>query len=237
MKIAIVDDEIIICTQLEKILISIFKNAVLNIDLYHDGKDFIEEMNNGAIYDVVFLDLEMNIYNGYITGELIRENDTYENIYIILISGHTENLGEYFKLHPFDFIGKPFVQNDIKVIMEKVIKDINFRKQRIMITFKNHQVNIPISDITYIESYKRTAVIHLTGGRTQITYKKLDELLDILNSITDTFYKINKSYVINWQYVNKITSSRISIDDVTLTIGSNYKHNLLISRINTLTKE
>ena len=86
MKIAIIDDDIIFCSELEKILYSILKKEIVSIDIFYDGKDFIDNWKSQNPYDIVFLDIEMKIYDGYTTGELIRKNDPYENIYIVYIS-------------------------------------------------------------------------------------------------------------------------------------------------------
>ena len=237
MKIAIIDDDIIFCSELEKILYSILKKEIVSIDIFYDGKDFIDNWKSQNPYDIVFLDIEMKIYDGYTTGELIRKNDPYENIYIVYISCHTDYLSDYFKLHPFDFIEKPLNKSEIIRLTSGIIKDINIKKQRILITCNGNQINIPVSEIVFMETNKRTVNIHMINGVTLITYKKIEEILSLLNSVTNTFYRIHQSYAVNWQYVNRITASKVFIDNISLPISKNYKENLTKSQINSLTKD
>lgn len=237
MRIAIVDDEFIFCTQLEQMLNNFFNNDLFKIEDFCDGREFIDELEKGTIYDIVFLDIEMKT-NGYITGELIRKKDKSERTYIIYISAHTENLSSYFKLHPYDFITKPIKQDDINNLMNRLIADINSKCRRLEVYFNKQAFHIPISNITYIESNRRLVIIHLSDGTTKTIYNKLDDILDALNSMTNTFYKINKSYIVNWQYVDKISYSQITIGNTTLKIGDNFKQHLLNIRItNTFGKD
>lgn len=238
MRIAIVDDELIICTKLENMLKEFFATKITCINDFCDGKDFIDEISTGTRYDIVFLDIEMASFDGYVTGNKIRELDPNETIYIVYISCHTENLSQFFKLHPFDFITKPFEQEKVNSVMINIFKDINAKKQRLEIVNKKQITYIPLVEIAYLESYKRLSILHLVNGTEVSTYKKLDDLQCELNQLSKTFYRIHRSYIVNWQYVDTIENDNVYIGNKPIKISRTYKQEFLNARLNnTLRKD
>jgi DNA-binding LytR/AlgR family response regulator len=52
----------------------------------------------------------------------------------------------------------------------------------------------------------------------------LNEISEKLNS---NFVRIHRSYIVNINHINKITSNAVQISETTISIGKKYKENLL----------
>ena len=59
--VAVCDDDKLICAEIEKILLNYGAKQVsaVHVDVYSDGSSFIDAVEKGEYYDLVFLDIEM----------------------------------------------------------------------------------------------------------------------------------------------------------------------------------
>ena len=73
--IAICDDDIMLTSTLEKnlILLSEGKSLDINVDIFYDGETLLQHIKNGHIYDIIYLDIEMEHKNGIIAGHELRQ--------------------------------------------------------------------------------------------------------------------------------------------------------------------
>ncbi len=75
MRIAICDDDVILCHQLEGILLGFGKNEDVPVQtsVFFDGKGLWKYMKQGNLFDLIFLDIEMEQMNGIAVGRAIRD--------------------------------------------------------------------------------------------------------------------------------------------------------------------
>ena len=91
IKIAVVDDENIICSYVEQSLLNLSKKYGISIetDVFNSGEDLIKTIKE-TFYDVIFLDIKMKDLSGIDISRIIRNTMGNEAIQIIYISGNTE---------------------------------------------------------------------------------------------------------------------------------------------------
>ena len=78
LKIAICDDDIKFTSKMDTIIRNVAReNGIqIEIDVYFDGLALMESMNdNRVLYDILFLDIEMEKMDGLETARLIRESN------------------------------------------------------------------------------------------------------------------------------------------------------------------
>ena len=82
---------------------------------------------------------------------------------------------------------------------------------------KKNTLRIAYSDILYVMSDKRKAIIYQPNGRTDSLYCKLDEMEQQLD---DRFKRCHQSYLINVQYIRGIdVDGFLMIDDIFIPIS------------------
>ena len=124
IRIAIIDDAVEIGTQLETILIEITTNKgiTIDIDIYYNGKELCEHLQNGEFYDLIFLDIEMPEFTGIDVSKMIRDNLKNDATQIAYISGNKEYAIEIFEYDPLYFVHKPINKEKIEKVFERFEK-------------------------------------------------------------------------------------------------------------------
>ena len=106
--VAICDDEKRVGTELESALFKILGNLNIKceVDVYLTGEELCAKLEDGAQYDLIFLDIEFakNAINGVEAGRLIR--DIYRNdlTSIVYISWEMKYSMQLFDIRPLNFL-------------------------------------------------------------------------------------------------------------------------------------
>ncbi len=113
----------------EEAFSEVAQNSTLT--LTKDGKELLAYLSNpqSVMPDIIFLDLNMPIINGYKCLEEIRENNSLNNIFIVMnttTASHKE-ISRVFEQGANLFLIKPNSYNDLKKSIEKIM-ELDFKK-------------------------------------------------------------------------------------------------------------
>lgn len=74
-KIAICDDNEVVCSEIENILEEFFATESIHyeIDSFQSGEELFRELENNEKFDLIYLDIELAAINGVVVGRYIRE--------------------------------------------------------------------------------------------------------------------------------------------------------------------
>ena len=117
LKIAVCDDDVIICSQMSELLQE--RDRDYTIDVYVSGQELIGSQKE---YDVIFLDIEMEPINGIETAKILRNKGRKD--YIIFLTSHTDYMPEAFKVQAFRFLQKPIQIQQFMESITEAEKDI-----------------------------------------------------------------------------------------------------------------
>lgn len=203
MKVAICEDEPVICSQIQGFLEQIAEDlkVVCRIDCFFTGEELCEEMKHQG-YDLIFLDIELPKMNGMEAAKFIREELEDEMVQIAYISAKQEYAMELFEFRPIHFLIKPLDRMKLEKVVEKYLK-ITSQNQQIFTYKKRFDIyQLPISDILYFESKGRKITIVTRNGEDEF-YGSLKE---IESYIRDRYFLwIHKSILVNYRYITKLT--------------------------------
>lgn len=219
INIVIAEDNLVYQNCLKNYIISCMKDLKLNakIDLITDNpntviKYAIEHNTNST--KVYFIDIKYDKYktNGIIIGKEIRKYDPFG--YLIYITMHLEYATDIFqyKLEALDYIYKddPDIQERITQCLDIVKEEENKKaasptRERILIKVGTNYYNILLEDIIYIESSLHRKIRVHTQDQSIEYYNTLS---NIEQSLTDTFFKTHRSYIINTKYIEDIDEKK-----------------------------
>lgn len=213
IKIAVCDDDIRICSDIENAIIE-YGNGVqemFSVEIYYTGAALCNDLDNGEVYDVLFLDIELaNSSSGVSIGHYIREKVKNEALQIVYISSHKKYALELFKVRPIDFLIKPITDE----IIWKTLQLCTRLLQKAEVSFQYKQGRnlnkIPIKDILYFKSNDREIEMITTNGR-KTFYGSLENIYDQLS--IHRFFYVHKSYLVNYMHVSEFYYDRIHISN------------------------
>jgi two-component system LytT family response regulator len=205
LKVFILDDEINFVYALSELLMK------TNYDIEVVGKassvkPAIEQVN--AIKpDLVFLDVEMPVKNGFdFLNEIVQPE-----FKVIFITGHSEHAIKAIKYSALDFILKPISLTNLNEALKRVTNIIDSENMRInnliahlkqedvnslIISSTNQLTRINYGDILFAQAHSGNySEFHLLDGRVVVATKPLNFYETLLS--TKTFFRIHRSYLVN----------------------------------------
>jgi len=212
IKIAICDDEMHICTELENAIIQYehSHSFCLDLDIYYSAKQLLLKFDEGQQYDVIFLDIEMDELNGIELGNRLRYQYGDERTKVIFISWKKQYAMELFNIRPFDFIEKPIDYNRVEKRLQLIHKLLKQENEYFYYSIMNRTEREYYKNILYFESMKRLVIIHSVNGKTTF-YSKLKHIESEVNE--DTFWLVHKSYLVNCHKIKKFEYHQLTMDN------------------------
>lgn len=208
LNIAICDDDMVLCSQLEEILLSLQRTKQFEIEVFYTGEELLRFISEGSYFDIIFLDIEFRTTSGIEIGKKIRDEINDEMTQIVYISGKESYAMELFEIRPLNFLIKPLQEGQIEQVLKKAMKIID-RSSRFF-DYKNGRtlVRVPVKDILYFESSgKRVRII--AQNETHEFYGKLSDISRQLSS--NDFVQIHKSYLVNYFHIISYQYERIRL--------------------------
>lgn len=219
IRIAVVDDEPSSVEQLVEYLLQYQKERKeeLNIEPFSDGDEIVE--NYKAVYDIIFLDIEMRFMDGMTAAKRIREKDP--EVIIIFITNMAQYAIKGYTVNAMDYVLKPISYFSFSQRLDKVIGRINRSvKKFIAINIKGGTVKLYLSDICYVESQGHRLIFHTLTDEyvTSAVMKELEKKLKDMN-----FFRCNKSYLLNLAHVDSVEDHCVLINGERLPISRGRK--------------
>nr|WP_312580068.1 response regulator [Sedimentibacter sp.] len=115
LKIAICDNDYKACSYLESILLNYSKsnNLIIECEVFYSGEELCHYLKQNYLFDLIFLEIEMNQLNGIEIGKKIRNELNNHTTQIIYISTKYDYAPYLFKTKPLDFFVKPLHKSQI----------------------------------------------------------------------------------------------------------------------------
>jgi len=180
-------------------------NQKIRTTVFTDGEDIVTGYK--ADYDIILMDIEMMFMDGMTAAGKIREMDS--EVVIIFITNMPQYVMEGYKVDALDYVLKPLTYFALSQRIDKAISRLHRRtKQYITIGLKGGMQKVDISRILYIEVQDHDSIIHTLDG-TFMTKETLKNLEDAIGSYA--FFRCNKCYLVNLEYVDSIQNSDILI--------------------------
>ena len=126
MKILIIDDDTAITTLLKESL----NKEIFSVDCAYEGNKglFMFRTNH---YDLLIIDCNLPIKDGYQLVKEIRQEDKNAKIIILTVDSRLENKEEFFKLGIDDYVIKPFIFSELLSRIKAVIRRPNITQKSI----------------------------------------------------------------------------------------------------------
>ena len=200
MRFAICDDQPADRRLLAGMLEAYARKRELQICLqeFSQGEALLDSLEAGK-FQFVFLDIYMPGASGMETARRIREIDT--NCFVIFATTSEDHALESYGVYAAGYLLKPYTMPQLEEVMNWCMDNLPPQAQSITILLEREPVQLPLQDITYIESMGREAIFHL-GEKTYSTNRRISELEAELPA---DFVRCHRSYIVNMNHIAKVT--------------------------------
>ena len=174
--------------------------------------------------DVVFLDINLPDISG------IQYIKTLANPpVIIMTTAYHEHAVESFELETIcDYLVKPFLKavNKTKKALSKVEtnnRDETKNTEHIFINIDKTLHKINFKDINYIVSDKNYVTVVTTNSRLSYIESLKSWMLKLSD---DRFIQVHKSFIVNYNRIEKISGNQLTINGEKIPVGRSFKPSL-----------
>ncbi|MDP4261873.1 MAG: LytTR family DNA-binding domain-containing protein [Bacteroidota bacterium] len=214
LKAILIDDEESSLSSLKEKIFS-YCRGIQVIGLCDNAEKGIEAIDR-LRPDIVFLDIEMPVMNGFVMLQQLK----YKNFELIFTTAYDHYALKAIRCSALDYLVKPIEIEELQAAITKAEEKRNhsYPNPQIellveqLITKKNSfsRIAIPtteglqflkIDDIIYLEASINYTHIYSEGGKKFIVSRTLKDFEDMLPP--ETFLRIHNSYVINKNFAEK----------------------------------
>lgn len=196
VNIAICDDEAYMLKELSEIIQEFFQNENISITIakFSDGNSLLQCQNP---FDIIFLDIQMQGWNGMDTAKKLREQN-YKG-FLIFVTIMEELVFHSFEVRAFDYLLKPLDHRHFQETMKRLLSVLRQCSNANLLVQRGNECRIiPFDDIVYCEIINRKIYLHLPQQEIVDYYGKLEVLEKKLDS---RFFKCHRSYLMNLKYL------------------------------------
>ena len=223
IRIAICDDDEIICNILEQMLTKIRKELQqdFEIDIFNTGEKLLNEITKQNGYHLIFQDIELEKCSGIDVVKYIREKMLDESTQIIFVTGKEGYERQLFDFRPIGFLEKPIEQKKVCNLMEKYFRIYGNSSELFTYKFGRDVYCENIRNILYFKSDGKQIIIK--------TLDKYDVFIGVLKNVENQlknkgFFMPNRSYLVNYRLVRSFRpNALLMINGEIITISRSNK--------------
>ena len=207
IRVALVDDEPDAIEHLKVDIEKYFEKVNIDFEIYlfSSAEEFII---SGGIYHLIFLDIQMDEINGLELAQIIRQHD-YDTV-LIFVTSYDEYVLKSMMVHPFSYIVKPYVTEEIHRNLDDYFKYVR-KKSDIYKSeyFCAGKIRIRYDKILYFMCCgNRMIDVYTDNGK----YRIKDSITNIYNSLNHSvFICPERGVIVNAHKVKQIDNKNKSL--------------------------
>ena len=205
IRLAFCDDE----KSVLDVLDGLFKQYAVEHDLklecvsFCSSLELLAQIERGARFDVLFLDILMPGETGIRAAAEIRKYDS--NVKIIFLTSSAEFAVESYTVGAYFYQMKPICRERLFSLLDSVIASCEKEQSSsIILRCKNGITRVDLNHLEYCEVIHRTLFIHLTNGKVLECTGSLDDLGKQLDCYGG-FYRTHRSYLVNLEHIEHLS--------------------------------
>lgn len=168
----------------------------------------LECVENIEPFDIAFLDVQMQPYNGMEIAKRIKEHQP--NVILFFITSYYQYLDDAMDLNAFRYLKKPLDEQRLLGSFRKAIIQIEQTVVRFQLKSGAEYKSVQASEIIFVE-----IVGHHTRVMTEQGFFDSDWSIQEWNKklSAPSFYNVHKSFIVNMKYLSSYKRDSITLAD------------------------
>jgi DNA-binding LytR/AlgR family response regulator len=186
---------------------------------YENCETLLLDFENGAHFDIIFLDIFMGGMTGVEAAKNIRRTDS--NTLLIFVSSSNDFYRESYDLYAFNYLVKPLTQDKISEVLRRAVQLLNKDTDQVVrISFMGSLHTVRCSQLLYLSSEQHSVNFFQKNGGILKSYGKLDDFVSQLPS--ENFMRCHQSYIVNLSHVTAMTTAEFTLGEIRIPISRSY---------------
>ena len=177
--------------------------SAYSVGCFSSGRALLE----GGVFDVVFLDIQMDGPDGMETARLLRRRGDHS--LLVFVTVLRDCAIDAFQVEACDYLLKPLDGARFCRTMDRVLKALGRRAAGDLVIQRGSGCEVvPLSDVVYCEVMGRKLYLHKRDGTVTDYYDRLENLE---RQVDGRFFKCHRSYLVNLDYVRGYQDGRAAL--------------------------
>lgn len=224
VRIAIVEDNLKYSDKLKSYLerFGEERKEKIEITVFSDGEDIVTKYRGN--YDIILMDIKMTFMDGMKAAEKIREMD--KAVVIIFITNMPQYAMQGYAVEALDYVLKPVSYFALSQRLDRALERMAQRKKKryLTIAVKGGMRRLDLDKVRYFEVFDHSLFIHMT----EEDIETKGSIKDVEKEIGEAgFFRCNKCYLINLEYVDSVQNNDIYIGKDVVRVSRAKKKELM----------
>ena len=228
LKCLIIDDD-----RTQRVLMESYINETHELELIESFDSAIGAKNfiQSNVIDLIFLDIEMPVMNGFDFLKSIKNPPK-----VVLISSKEKYALESYDYNVVDYLLKPVAYVNLIQAVDKVKEALNnqtntnISQEEIFVKVNSVIEKVKLKDILYIAAAVDYVEIY-TASKKLLVNTSMAKILEMLPQ--EKFMRVHRSHIINLGKIDQIDGNIVIVGEQSIRISKSYKEDLL-NKINVL---
>lgn len=183
---------------------------------FSDPTDFLT--NYKAIYDLVFMDIQMPFMDGMSAAERLRQLDP--SVILVFVTNMSNYAVKGYSVDAADFIVKPIGYPSFSAMMAKVMRLLRTKGDTIIVKTVEGRMRVNVDSIKYVEVLDHRTCYHTEFGDIFIwsTLTAEEERLP-----RECFARCGKYCIVNLRYVDNVAEGKVLVAGTEIPLSRNKK--------------
>lgn len=215
IKVAFCDDDMSVLDELKDLLdqYGAKRSQEITYDTFYSSLELLDKVEKGVRYDILFLDVILPNENGIDIAREIRQYDSV--VKIIFLTSSSEFAVQSYTVGAYFYQLKPIWKENFFRLMDSAISECQKEEQRsLILRCKNGITRIDLDRLEYCEVLGRTLLFHMENGKILEGTGSMDKLYGQLSQY-ENFVRPHRSFLINMEYIEKISHKAITMENQT----------------------
>ena len=231
LKIAICDD---VREDIDRLAEMLYKTGLFKkaeYCLFESGESLLRAVENGNIFDIVLLDINMPGMNGIDAGKRLTELIPYT--ILIYVTNYPEYAIQAFDTNAYHYVLKSESDEKFFEVLSKAKVRYLKRKKSHLVRTKGGATHLLLDEIKYVEYCDK----HLRYRTANGTYSERGQIGELAEELEEFgFIYVHQGYLVNSKWIRAIKKDTVELTDGTELMMSMKRRSRVIERYNLLNK-
>ena len=207
IKIAVCDDEEVMCEQLKQMIASRLKQQeeTFQITCYTNAIQFL---HTPLDFDLIFLDIQMPNLDGVELAKRLRQKE-FEGV-LIFVTVLKDCMLDAFEVEAMDYLCKPVDEQRLEAALKRSLKRLGLKEEKcLFIQTMNWCKSVRLRDIYYCEVIDRKIYVHTRSG----VLEYYGKMRDLEKQTSPRLFRCHRSYLINPEHLLEYRGGLVKLEN------------------------